>query len=156
MPDNPIVCRCYRVRENEILAAIKANDLRTVEEVTATTNAAGGCSSCYDDVKAILDTVHGATYRASSETRRHTDAEKRAIIFDLVRDAVEPLFRLNGVQIQVLEVKGPRVSARLAGRTVGTTLPSILALKRGFVRMMSDACNEKMQLVEVNMLDPGI
>ncbi|HZN62331.1 MAG TPA: (2Fe-2S)-binding protein [Planctomycetota bacterium] len=152
---DPLVCRCYQVMQSEILDAIRAGDLRAVEEVTAATNAAGGCSSCFDDVQMLLDRVQGTnrTYRGRPEV---PDAVKRGLIQDVLRDLIEPLYRLNGVQIQVLEVKGPKVSARYAGRTVGTTLPSILALKWFFVKSMSDACNERMQLVEVNMLDRGI
>ena len=151
----PIVCRCYQVTDTEILDAIRTGDLRTVEEVTAATSAAGGCSSCYDDVQTLLDRIHGGSHAAGRVDTR-TDAERRAIVLDVVRDWIEPLYRLNGVQIHVLEVRGPRVLARYAGRSVGTTLPSILALKWVFVKAISDACGEKMQLVEVNMLDRGI
>ena len=152
---DPLVCRCYQVAQQEILDAIREGDLRTVEDVTAKTNAAGGCSSCYDDVQAILDRVHGGT-RTVARLATFTDAEKREIVLNVVRDVIEPLYRLNGVQMQILEVRGPRVRAHYSGRTVGTTLPSILALKWLFVKAMSDACGEKMQLVEVNMLDRGI
>jgi NifU-like protein len=156
MDENPIVCRCYRVGHREIVKAIRAGDLRTVEEVTVATNAAGGCSSCYDDVKEILDFEHGGTHRAGKRLKLRSDAETRAIVMDVIREIIEPLFTLNGVQMQVLEVKGPKIQARLAGRTVGTTLPSMLALKKTFVDSVSEACGQKMQLVEVNMLDPGI
>ena len=156
MDENPIVCRCYRVTHREIVKAIRAGDLRTVEEVTSATNAAGGCSSCYDDVREILDLEHGGTHRASRPSKRRSDAENRAIVMEVIREVIEPLYRLNGVQMQVLEVKGTKIQARLAGRTVGTTLPSMLALKKTFVDTVSEACGQKMQLVEVNMLDPGI
>jgi len=152
---DPLVCRCYQVAQQEILDAIRDGDLRTVEEVTAKTNAAGGCSSCYDDVQALLDRVHGGT-RTVARLATVTDSERREIVLKVVRDVIEPLYRLNGVQMQILDVKGPRVHARLSGRTVGTTLPSILALKWVFVKAMSEAYGEKMQLVEVNMLDRGI
>lgn len=152
---DPLVCRCYQVAQQEILDAIQDGDLRTVEEVTAKTNAAGGCSSCYDDVQALLDRVHG-TKGTVARLATATDSERREIVLKVVREVIEPLFRLNGVQMQILEVKGPRVHARLSGRTVGTTLPSILALKWVFVKAMSEACGEKMQLVEVNMMDRGI
>ncbi len=152
---DPLVCRCYQVSQSEILAAIRDGDLRTVEEVTARTNAAGGCSSCYDDVQEILDRVHGGT-RVAARAATLTDSEKRAKILGVIRDLIEPLYRLNHVQIQLLQVKGPKVHARYAGRTVGTTLPSILTLKWVFVKAISDACGEKMQLIEVNMLDRGI
>jgi NifU-like protein len=152
---DPLVCRCYQVAQQEILDAIRDGDLRTVEEVTAKTNAAGGCSSCYDDVQALLDRVYGGT-RTVARLATVTDSERREIVLKVVRDVIEPLYRLNGVQMQILDVKGPRVHARLSGRTVGTTLPSILALKWVFVKAMSEACGEKIQLVEVNMLDRGI
>lgn len=155
MSKEPLVCRCYRVTAAEILAAIRDGDLRTVEEVTERTNAAGGCSSCYDDVQTLLDRIHGGTH-AVARLPGLSDAEKRAAVLGVVRDPIEPLYRLNGVQIHVLDVKGPRVLARYSGRTVGTTLPSILALKWIFVKLISDACGEKMQLIEVNMLDRGI
>ena len=155
MPDDPLVCRCYQVKQSEILDAIRAGDLRTVEEVTAATNAAGGCSSCFDDVQALLDRVQGTT-RTFRGRPAVADVDKCGLVLDVLRDLIEPLYRLNGVQIQILEVKGPKVHARYAGRTVGTTLPSILALKWFFVKSISDACNERMQLVEVNMLDRGI
>jgi NifU-like protein len=154
--ENPIICRCFRVTRHDILEAVRNEDLRTVEEVTAKTNAGGGCSSCYDDIRELLVIEHGGTHRAHRSVPVRTDAETRAIVMNVVRDLIGPLFQLNGVQIQVLEVKGPRVEARLAGRTVGTTLPSILALKKAFVMAMSDACGERMQLIEVNMLDRGI
>jgi NifU-like protein len=155
MPSDPIVCRCYQVTRAEILEAVREGDLRTVEEVTARTNAAGGCSSCYDDVQAILDRLRGGTTAVSRKSAR-SDAEKRDLIMGVLRDFIEPLYRINGVQIQILDVRGPKVRARYAGRTVGTTLPSILALKWVFVRAISDACGERMQLIEVNMLDRGI
>ena len=156
MDDDRIICRCYRVTRREIVDAVRNDDLRTVEEVTAKTNAGGGCSSCYDDIRELLEMEHGGTHKARKVVPVRTDAETRAIILNVIRDLVGPLFQLNGVQIQILEVKGPRVEARLAGRTVGTTLPSILALKKYFVMAISGACGERMQLVEVNMLDPGI
>jgi NAD(P)H-nitrite reductase large subunit len=154
-PRDPLICRCYQVTAAQIMAAIREGDLRTVEEVTAATNAAAGCSSCYDDVQEILDLAQGGTHRAVRHSSL-SDGEKRERVQEVLRDLIEPLYRLNGVQIQILEVKGPKVHARLAGRTVGTTLPSILTLKWAFVRAISDACGEKMQLVEVNMLDRGI
>src|SRR5258706_941000 len=154
-PRENLVCRCYQVSQGEILDAIAEGNLRTVEEVTARTNAAGGCSSCYDDVQAILDRLHGGRATASRPAVI-SDAEKRAILVKLLREVIEPLYALNGVRIHVQDVRGPRVLARYEGPTVGTTLPSILALKWFLVKSMSDACGERMQLIELNMLDRGI
>jgi NifU-like protein len=155
MGKDPLVCRCYQVTEGEILDAIGEANLRTVEEVTARTNAAGGCSSCYDDVQAILVRLHGGR-GTKLRPAVVSDPEKRTILVKLLRDLIEPLYALNGVRIHVQDVKGPRVMARYEGPTVGTTLPSILTLKWYLVKAMTDACGERMQLIELNMLDRGI
>ena len=154
---DPLICRCFQVLRSEIELAIREGDLRSVEEVTKQTNAGGGCSSCYDDIQSMLnDQIHGGKPTVLRRRSGVTDQEKRDLIMNVLREVIEPIFRLNGVQIQILEVKGPKVHARLAGRSVGTTLPSILTLKRAFVEGISQACGEKMQLIEVNMLDRGI
>jgi NifU-like protein len=154
-PRENLICRCYRVTEAEILDAIRSNSLHTVEEVTAATNAAGGCSSCYDDVQGLLDRVRGRqSTRALPPVL--TNPEKRTMVMTVLQEAVEPLYRLNAVEIQVMDVRGSEVLARYRGPTVGTTKPSILTLKWFFVKSMSDACRERMQLIELNMLDRGI
>ena len=41
-----IVCECARVTKQELIAAIKDNDLKTIEEVIETTKAGSFCKSC--------------------------------------------------------------------------------------------------------------
>ena len=154
-PRENLICRCYRVTEAEILDAIRADNLQTVEQVTAATNAAGGCSSCYDDVQGLLDRVRG---RQSTRELPPvlTNPEKRTLVLKVLKELIEPLYRINGVEIQVMDVRGSEVLARYRGPTVGTTKPSILTLKWYFVKAMSDACGQRMQMIELNMLDRGI
>ncbi|MBI4564647.1 MAG: (2Fe-2S)-binding protein [Planctomycetes bacterium] len=151
-PRENLICRCYQVTEATIRQAIEARNLRTVEAVTARTNAAGGCSSCYDDVQDILDQMHGST-RARRRVSPLTNAQKRTLILALIRDDIRPLFRLNDMDIHVLGVQDDQVFARTEGPLVGTTLPSVLTLKWHLVKMMSEACGQKMQFIEMNMLD---
>ena len=49
-----LICECNRVHAGAIEDAIRAEGLRTVEEVTARTLAAGGCGCCAPSVAAIL------------------------------------------------------------------------------------------------------
>ena len=53
-PRSKIVCGCYAVTEAEIVAAIRGEGLRTVAEVTACTDAGGGCSSCHPAIREYL------------------------------------------------------------------------------------------------------
>ena len=151
-PEENLVCRCYQVYESEIRKAIEGGKLTTVEQVTAATNAAGGCSSCYDDVQVILNRMNGVADVKATEDQL-SDSEKRTVILQMIEQLITPLYTRNEVELHVLGVEGDRVFARFKGPTVGTTLPSILTLKWFLVKMMSNACGRKMQLVELNMME---
>ncbi|MBI2932065.1 MAG: (2Fe-2S)-binding protein [Planctomycetes bacterium] len=147
-----LLCRCFRVTEAAVRNAIREKGLRTVEQVTACTRAAGGCSSCTDDVQAILDEIHGkAPVPAAKETP--DNAETRRLIQEAFDKCGRRLFGLNEADVDFLDVQAERVFTRFRGRNVGTSSPSILTLKWYLVRIMSDACGRKMQQIEMNVLD---
>ena len=53
-----LICECNSVHAGAIEDAIRAEGLRTVEEVTARTLAAGGCGCCAPSVAAILERIN--------------------------------------------------------------------------------------------------
>jgi len=152
--ENSLVCRCYRVSEGAIRRAISEHQLRQVEEVTAVTRAGGGCSSCWDDIQAILSSVWGRPLpRDVPDGSGLSSAQKRARIVRTLEEDVQGLFDRNGLQMQLVDVAGDRVLARFYGPGVGTPAASFLSLKKYLVRKMSDACGQKMQLIELNVLE---
>ncbi len=153
-PEDPLICRCYQVRASAVRKAVADHGLRHVEEVTAVTRAGGGCSSCWDEIQALLDGIHGrALPRDVPDASGLSAAQKRARIVKAVEDDVQAVFDLNGVQMQLMEVAGDRVLARFFGDRVGTTAASWLAIKRHLVDRLSAACGQKMNLVELNVLE---
>lgn len=58
--EEKIVCHCFNVSEETIIKAIRANHLKTVDDVTHFTKAGGGCGRCKGDIQKILDKVNGA------------------------------------------------------------------------------------------------
>jgi bacterioferritin-associated ferredoxin len=154
LPADNIICRCYVVAEDVIRKAIADHQLKQVEEVTAVTHAGGGCSSCWDDLQAILNEVWGKPLpRDVPDSTGMSSAQKRAQIVKALEADVFPLFDLNGLQMQLVDVSGDRVLARFFGRGVGSTAASFLALKRYLVGRMSESCGQKMNLVELNVLE---
>ncbi len=53
--DEALICTCFGISESTIESAIKSGSLRTVEQVTASCNAGGGCGSCQPLIEDILD-----------------------------------------------------------------------------------------------------
>ena len=154
LPADNIICRCYVVAEDVIRKAIADHQLKQVEEVTAVTHAGGGCSSCWDDIQAVLNEVWGKPLpRDVPDGSGLSSAQKRALIVKMVESEIFPLFDLNGLQMQLVDVSGDRVLARFFGRGVGTPAASFLALKRYLVYRMSETCGQKMNLVELNVLE---
>lgn len=154
LPERKLICRCYLVDEETIRKAIADHQLRQVEEVTAVTRAGGGCSSCWDDIQAILSGIWGKPLpRDAADESGLSSAQKRARIVPMLEREVYPLFDLNRLQMQLVDVTGDRVLARFTGNGVGSTAASFLALKRYAVQKMTEACGVKMNLVELNVLE---
>jgi len=154
LPADKIICRCYIVSEGVIRKAIADHQLKQVEEITAVTRAGGGCSSCWDDLQAILNEIWGKPLpRDVPDSSGLSSAQKRALIVKELEKNVFPLYDVNGLQMQLVDVSGDRVLARFYGKGVGTTTASFLALKRYVVLRMTEAVGHKMNLVELNVLE---
>jgi NifU-like protein len=149
-----LVCRCYEVSEAGIRAAIRAHGLRQVEEVTAATRAGGGCGSCWDDIRRILDDAWGRPPAPDvPDASGLSSAQKRGRILALLDEDVHPLLERNGLQMQLMDVTGDRVLARFSGDGADTSNASYLALKRYLVRRLGEVCGTTMHLVELNVLE---
>jgi NifU-like protein len=153
-PADRLICRCFVVAEEVIRRAIQEHDLHQVEEVTACTRAGGGCSSCYDDIQQILCEVRGKPIpRNVPDASGLSSAQKRAAVAKLLEEEAGALLDLNGLQAQLVDVTGERALVRFSGDRVGTPAASFLALKHYLVRRMSDVCGQKMNLIELNVLE---
>jgi len=152
--EGKIVCRCFAVPEGLIRGAIAERGLRTVDEVTAFTKAGSGCGSCWDELQQILDEVWGrpAPRDVPDESGLSSD-QKKARIARLIDGEIRPLLALNGLDVELVDVTGNRVLLRFRGDLAGGQAASYLAVKRDLVRRMSEACGQKMNMVELNVLE---
>ncbi|MDR2627282.1 MAG: (2Fe-2S)-binding protein [Dysgonamonadaceae bacterium] len=58
MDADETVCHCMNVTRGEIIEAIKAGSLKTVEDVGEATTAGTGCGGCQSVIQEILDELN--------------------------------------------------------------------------------------------------
>lgn len=116
-----IVCHCFNVSEETIIKAIRANHLKTVDDVTHFTKAGGGCGRCKGEIQKILDKVNGAneTSNAPKTFAQMTLVEKIRKIEQVLESDVRPMLNMDGGSVELVDVNGTVVKVRLVGMCSG-------------------------------------
>ena len=93
--EGEVVCHCFGVTDKEIEKAIVANDVKSVEELTDTCKAGGGCGNCLPELQAIIDRVRGeqAAPAAEPEKPPMTTLQKIHLIEDVIDREIRPALR---------------------------------------------------------------
>ena len=131
LKDDPLVCTCFNVHESEIVEAVRINHLTTVEQVTNYTKAGGACGKCKGAIQAILDRELGN--RAENGAARNAAAApaapvpfaelspaKKVMAVEKVLEAeIRPALRLDGGDIELVDVQGARIQVRFLGHCAG-------------------------------------
>ena len=116
-----IVCHCFNVSEETIIKAIRANHLKTVEDVTHFTKAGGGCGRCKGEIQKILDKVNGAEAAANAPKTfaQMTLVEKIRKIEQVLESDVRPMLNMDGGSAELVDLNGTVVKVRLVGMCSG-------------------------------------
>lgn len=114
-----LVCRCFGVTENKIQRVVRENNLKTVEQVTHYCKAGGGCGACHGEIEDIIDDVWKAKAAEEEERaekpKRLTNIQKIALIQDTVEREIRPALRMDGGDIELVDVEGDKVLVALRG-----------------------------------------
>ena len=113
-----VVCECFGVTEEEIVRVVRDNKLRSVEDVTHYTKAGGGCMSCHDKIRDIIDRVAGEPEKpqpAKQQGKKLTNLQKVKLIEETFEKEIRPMLRADGGDIELIDVEGSRVIVSLRG-----------------------------------------
>ncbi len=145
-----LVCKCFGVTEEQIIKAIRENNLSTVEEVTNYTKAGGGCGDCLEEIKHILEdtladkAMNGAGGSPLPPGMRDLRAPKTPPaaplsniqrmqrVMTVLDELIRPRLQQDGGDIELLDIDGKTVSVALKGMC-GSCPSSRLTLE-GFVQ----------------------
>jgi NifU-like protein len=137
------------VFDEEILEAIKVNDLKTVEDVTNFTKAGGGCGKCIPDLERLLAEAHGQgvcptpSDKPAFPAEGMTNIQRMHLIESVIDDDVRPKLKADGGNIELVDIDRDAVVVRFLGMCSGC--PSSQATLKGLVET---ALREK--------VDPGL
>lgn len=113
-----IVCECFGVTDDEIMRVVRENDLKTVEEVTNYTKAGGGCMSCHDKIKTLIEQARGPAVQPQSQrgsAKRLTNIQKMKLIEETFEKEIRPMLKADGGDIELIDIEGNRVIVALRG-----------------------------------------
>jgi NifU-like protein len=126
--EGALICKCFAIDAVMIEETVRANNLRTVEEVTNYTKAGGGCSSCHEGIEEILTAVladKGETFDPNAEaaeikkpTSGLTNLQRIKRIEELLEEIRPNLQRDHG-DVELIEVDGKYVYVKMTGACAG-------------------------------------
>jgi NifU-like protein len=136
--EGALVCKCFAVDAVMIEDTIRANDLRTVEDVTNYTKAGGGCSSCHEKIEEILVSVlaeKGETFDPNAASK--TAAEPAPIAasgmtnlqrmrrIEMVIESIRPNLQRDHGDVELVDVVGNTVYVHMIGACSGCQMASM-------------------------------
>ena len=126
--EGEIVCECFGVTDVEIERVVRENNLTTVQDVTDYTKAGGGCGSCHERIKEIIDKVHGKPHVVERKPARLTNIQKIKLIEETLEREIKPSLKKDGGDVELIDVDGNMVLVRLRG-TCAVCVASDVTLK---------------------------
>jgi NifU-like protein len=115
--DGKLVCKCFGVTDAQIIRAITENGLKTVEEITDYTKAGGACGECQEEIASILAAQLQQKVLVELKPKpRLTNVQRMQQVLKIIDEEIRPRLALDGGDIELVDVDGPRVVVALRGR----------------------------------------
>ncbi len=140
-----VICKCFDVTENQIIEAIKINNLKTIEEITNYTKAAGACGHCKEQIQNIINEILGSSKKVE-EKKELTYTQKVIKINKIIETQIAPELRKDGGDIEFIDYDGEKVYVKLKG-CCSKCKNSILTLKNFVESTLKEAFDDSIEVV---------
>ncbi len=131
--EGELVCKCFGVTDEQILRAVRENNLTTVEEVTHFTKAGGGCGDCLGKIQKLVDQALGkeAACEVPETKKPLTNVQRMQLVVKTLDEDIRPNLQKDGGDIELVDIDGHTVTVALRGMC--TSCPSSQLTLKGFV-----------------------
>lgn len=160
-----VVCKCFSLTEPYILRKIRELGLRSIADVTNAIKAGGACMSCHHvpgGLQDLLDEVwagkpsqipiatvpFGPRQGDVQEPSPLSPYQFSKKVEKAIEEYIRPMLRMDGGDVEIVDIKGNVVYCRLAGACSGCTGAS-QTLKMMVERTLKDAVDERIRVIEV-------
>ena len=167
--EGALVCKCFAIDAVLIEETIRANNLRTVEDVTNYTKAGGGCASCHEGIEELLAKVleeKGETFdpnapgisepepaqvaaqAASSGSMTNLQRMRR---IEMVIEAIRPTLQADHGDVELVEVAGNTVYVNMTGACSGCQMAAMTL--GGIQQRLMEELGEFIKVVPASQLN---
>jgi len=147
-PGAQIICECFGVTDKEIERAVRENNLTTVEEVTNYTKAGGGCGTCHEKIRQIIERIRFGTEHQPAVKPRLSNIQKIKMIEETLEREIRPSLKLDGGDIELIDVEGNRVLVATRGMCA-TCKAADITLKHFVEKKLRDLVSPDLVVEEV-------
>ncbi len=161
--EGDLVCKCFAIDAVMIEDTVRANGLRTREEVTNFTKAGGGCSACHEKIEDVLIAVNGRLYnseptpkKAAAAMPSESPVKPKLTNYQRIRkiedtlEAIRPMLQRDHGDVTLVEVEGKKIYVALSGACQGCQMES--ATLGGIQHKLVEALGELVQVLPVGAL----
>lgn len=157
--EGALICKCFAIDAVMIEETIRANGLKTVEDVTNYTKAGGGCSSCHEGIEEILAMVlseSGETFDPSAVAPQKpkpssglTNLQRMKRIEELL-EQIRPNLQRDHGDVELIEVDGKYIYVNMTGACSGCQMASTTL--GGIQQHLAEGLNEFIQVLPAEEL----
>ena len=157
--EGDLVCKCFAIDAVMIEDTVRANGLKTCEEVTNYTKAGGGCSACHEKIEDVLIAVNGRLYNSEPKPKKApveslvkpklTNYQRIRKIEDTL-ESIRPMLQRDHGDVTLIEVDGKKIYVALSGACQGCQMES--ATLGGIQTKLVEALGELVQVLPVGAM----
>ena len=124
--EGEVICHCFGVTDKELERVIREHDVTTVEQLTDTCKAGGGCGNCIPELEAMITRLTAEEIAGEEgATPPMTNLQKIHLIEDVIDREIRPALRQDGGDLELVDVDGNRVKVRFRGACSGCVVSAI-------------------------------
>ena len=134
--EGALICKCFAIDAVMIEETVRANNLKTVEDVTNYTKAGGGCTSCHEGIEEILAMVlgeQGETFDPAAPVPANEPAPVAAGMTNLQRirrietviESIRPQLQADHGDVELVDVDGNTIYVNMTGACSGCQMASM-------------------------------